>query len=376
MPDHPLHQLGSLGQSVWLDFLSRHMLESGELAHLLEADAVVGVTSNPAIFKKAIVDTHDYDATIREMAAAGNEPAAIYEALVVEDVRRAADLLRPCYDKTGARDGLVSLEVSPHLARDAAATVTEARRLWREVGRPNLMIKVPGTREGLPAIRQLISEGINVNVTLLFGLHRYRAVAEVFLTALEERLERGQEIGTIASVASFFVSRIDVFIDARLEKMVAEGGPRAELARQLRGQAALACAKIAREIFEEIFTGQQFQRLADKGARPQRLLWASTSTKNPNAADTMYVEPLIGPDTVTTLPLETLHAYRDHGRPALRLGEGRPEAHQTLRHLAEVGIDLDQVARELEEEGIVKFVAPFDEILQAIHRKLELQRVP
>lgn len=369
MKENPLWRLGALGQSVWLDFLSRHALVTGELRRLVEEDAVVGVTSNPAIFEKAIVDSPDYDAAIRELTAAGHSSEEIYEALVVDDIRHACDLLGPVYDPSDGRDGLVSLEVSPHLARDTDGTIDEARRLWRRVERPNLMIKVPGTRQGLPAIHQLLAEGINVNITLLFGLDRYRAVAETYLAALESRATRGEPVARIASVASFFLSRIDVLVDPRLEKLAREGGPHAGVARSLRGKTAIACAKVAYSMYEEIFAGQRFARLVQRGARSQRLLWASTSTKNPHDPDTMYVEPLIGPETINTLPLETLRAYRDHGDPAPRLTQGRPEAHQTLAQLAEAGVELDEVSDELEEQGIAKFVAPFDKILQGLREK-------
>jgi transaldolase/glucose-6-phosphate isomerase len=281
----------------------------------------------------------------------------------VSDVQHAADVFRPTYEETGGRDGLVSLEVSPQLAHDTEATIAEARRLWAAVERPNVMIKVPAMLEGLPAIQQLISEGINVNVTLLFGLPRYRQVTEAYIAGLEERLDQGRAIDHIASVASFFLSRIDVLIDPWLEEKMEGDGPQAGIAKGLHGQVAIASAKVAYEIYREIFEGERFQRLADRGARTQRLLWASTSTKNPAYSDVKYVEALIGPETVNTIPLKTLDAYRDHGRPAVRLEEGLPEARDVLQQLAAVDIDLDAATQELEDEGVAKFVMPYNQLL-------------
>lgn len=366
MSDNPVRRLHDFGQSPWLDFLSRGMLNSGELARLIEEDGIAGVTSNPAIFEKAIVASDDYDEAIAELAAAGKGAQEIYEILTVEDVQNAADLLRPMYDQTEGLDGYVSLEVNPHLALDTEGTLDEARRLHGKVDRPNLFIKVPATAEGLPAIEQLISEGINVNVTLLFGLPRYREVADAYITGLERRAAAGAPVRGVASVASFFLSRIDVLIDPLLEEMIAAGGPSAEKARRLRGEVAIACAKIAYEIYGELFGGARFAVLAERGARVQRLLWASTGTKNPDYPDTKYVEPLIGPDTVNTLPLETIEAYRDHGDPASRLEDGLAAAHETLALLGEVGIDLDAVTAQLVEEGIDKFNKPYDKLIATL----------
>lgn len=371
MTDNPLRRLHDFGQSPWLDFLSRGLIESGELARLIEEDGIAGVTSNPAIFEKAIVASNDYDDAIAELAAEGKNAQEIYEILTVEDVRSAADILRPMYDRTEGRDGYVSLEVNPHLARDTEGTLEEARRLWGKVDRPNLLIKVPATVEGLPAIEQLISEGINVNVTLLFGLPRYREVVEAYIAGLERRAASGSPVRGIASVASFFLSRIDVAIDPLLEEMIAAGGPKAEKARRLRGEVAIACAKVAYEIYRELFGGARFAALAERGARGQRLLWASTGTKNPDYPDTKYVEPLIGPDTVNTMPLETIEAYRDHGDPAPRLQEGLEQAHATLALLAEVGIDLDEVTAQLVEEGIEKFNRPYDKLLATLEEAVK-----
>ncbi|HLA85410.1 MAG TPA: transaldolase [Thermoguttaceae bacterium] len=368
MNANPLQKLASLGQSIWLDFIQRKMLISGELAQMIERDAVTGITSNPAIFEKAINGSNDYDEAIRELAAAGHDKLAIYERLAIDDVRGATDLFRGVYDRTHARDGYVSLEVSPHLANDADGTIEEARRLWKAVGRPNLMIKVPATTAGLTAIEQLICEGINVNVTLLFSLERYRRSAEAYLAGLRRRVSRGKPLDRIASVASFFLSRIDTAIDPMLEQFLSAGGAKADAAAALLGKTAVASGKAAYRIYCEVFAPKAFDELAAWDAKPQRLLWASTSTKNPAYSDVMYVEPLIAPETVNTLPLETLTAYRDHGQPAARLEEGLDEAEQLLKRLPELGINLDKVTARLETEGIQKFIDPFDKLLDSLEK--------
>lgn len=373
MKENPLLQLRTFGQHIWLDYIRRKMLVSGELKKLVDEDGLGGVTSNPAIFEKAIGESDDYDAAISALAKEGKSSGEIFEDLAVEDIRDTAVLLRRRYDTTEGSDGFVSLEVSPHLARDSAATVAEARRLWARVAQPNVLIKVPGTAEGLDAVRQLISEGINVNVTLLFGLPRYRAVAEAYLEGLGERKDRGLPLGQVTSVASFFLSRIDVLIDQLLEKKMAEGGEVADLASMLRGKVAIASAKTAYQLYKEIHGTRRFVELAAAGARPQRVLWASTSTKNPDYSDLKYVEALIGPDTINTLPLETLVAYRDHGKPAARLEEALEEAQRVLARLPETGIDLDAVTKELEDEGVEKFVQPFDKLMQTLKRKSDRQ---
>jgi transaldolase len=294
----------------------------------------------------------------------------IYETLTVDDVGQAADVFRPLYDKVDGTDGFVSLEVNPHLARDTDGTISEARHLWQALSRPNVLIKVPATKEGLPAIRQLTSEGINVNVTLLFGLPRYREVAEAYIAGLEARAAQGQPLNRVASVASFFLSRIDVLLDPKLEKMAAAGGPQAQAAKDLIGQVAIASAKEAYRIYQEIFGSPRFKKLAGSGARPQRLLWASTSTKNPAYPDLKYVEPLIGPDTINTLPPDTLKAYRAHGDPAARLTEGVDRAAGNLARLPKLGIDLDQATQQLEDEGVEKFNQPFDSLVATLETKL------
>jgi transaldolase/glucose-6-phosphate isomerase len=352
-----------------MDYIRRHMITSGELKELIEEDGLRGVTSNPSIFEKAIAGSHDYDETIRAMALEGKGVEEIYQSLTLEDIRRAADLFRPTYDRLEGRDGFVSLEVNPHLAHDTERTISEARLLWSRLNRPNVLIKVPATREGLPAIKQLISEGINVNITLLFGLPRYREVAEAYINGLEERMGRGEPIENIASLASFFLSRIDVLIDPMLEKRMKNEEAIADKAANLLGKVAVASARVAYQIYKEIFKGERFSKLTERGARPQRVLWASTSTKNPDYSDVKYVEDLIGPETVNTLTQETLHAYRDHGGPALRLEEGLEEAHQVLRQLAEVGIDIHQVTQQLEDEGVEKFNRPYDSLIETLRTK-------
>ena len=367
MKENPLLKLSAFGQSIWLDYIRRQMIDAGELKRLIDDDGLQGVTSNPAIFQKAIAGSTDYDEAIRTLVQAGKSVEAIYQVLTVEDVQRAADLFRPLYDRMAGQDGFVSLEVNPHLAQDTQGTLAEARRLWQALARPNVLIKVPATREGLPAIRQLISEGINVNVTLLFGLPRYREVAEAYIAGLEARAAQDQPLNRVASVASFFLSRIDVLLDPKLEKLAAAGGPQAQTARDLVGQVAIASAREAYRIYREIFGSARFQKLA--GARPQRLLWASTSTKNPAYPDVKYVEPLIGPDTVNTLPPETLEAYRDHGEPAARLTEGGDRAAGSLARLSELGLDLDQATQQLEDEGVEKFNQPFDSLMATLEAK-------
>ncbi|HJV65508.1 MAG TPA: transaldolase [Geomonas sp.] len=369
MKENPLHKLEGFGQSVWLDFLSRSMLVSGELVSLIQQDGVSGITSNPAIFQKAISGGGDYDKAIVELARQGLSAPEIYETLVVDDIRMTADLLRPVHERLDGRDGFVSLEVSPRLAHDSEATIAEARHLWERVDRPNLFIKVPGTREGLPAIRQLIREGINVNVTLLFGLARYRAVAEAYLDGLAERAARGLPLERVASVASFFLSRIDVLVDPRLDELAEGEGRLAQMAVSLRGEAAIACAKCAYRIYREVLSEERYKALVSRGARSQRVLWASTGTKDPSYSDIKYVEPLIGADTINTMPLETLSAYRKHGRPALRLDKGMQEAQQVLDRLHEMGIDLEAVAQQLEDEGVDKFCRPFDSLLESLEEK-------
>ncbi|HEX5004206.1 MAG TPA: transaldolase [Gemmatimonadales bacterium] len=358
---NPLVQLGALGQSPWYDFITRELLATGELRALISGDGLLGMTSNPTIFEKAIAGSTDYDDDIRHLAAEGHGAEEIFEGLAIADVRAACDTFQPVYERTHGVDGLVSLEVSPALAHDGEATEAAARRLWTAVARPNLMIKIPGTLEGLGAIERCIADGINVNVTLLFAVARHEAVMEAYLKGLERRLAAGQSIGGIASVASFFVSRVDTKVDP----LLATAG-RADL----RGTAAIANACLAYAAFERVFRGPRWDALAARGARVQRPLWASTSTKDPALPDVYYVEALVAPQTVNTLPPETFAAYRDHGNPAVRLGpDAAAAAESRLRELAGAGIDLDAATRELEAEGVQKFAASFQSLLGGIDAK-------
>lgn len=366
MPNNPLRQLQSLGQSVWLDYIRRDLIEGGELRRLVEEDGLRGITSNPAIFERAIAGSEIYTDAIREMALHGHGAMAIYESLSQGDVQLAADELRPIYESTEGTDGYASLEVNPHLANDTRATVEEARRLWAQLARRNVMIKVPATSAGLAAIRQLTLEGINVNVTLIFGVTRYREVAKSFLDGLEARAANGDPLRYVTSVASFFVSRIDSFVDPLLDMLGARAGDFALAAKQARGRVAIASARCAYAAYREMFADERFARLSGIGGRPQRLLWASTSTKDPTQPDTKYVEALAGAETVATLAPDTLAAYRDHGSPRARLDSGAEEAAQLMASLPRIGISIEDVAIQLEREAIAKFTAPFDNLLAAI----------
>ena len=350
---NPLLQLNEQGQSVWLDYIRRDFVTGGGLKKLVDEDGLAGQTSNLAIFEKAIGGGNEYAPAIRALRDSGLDAMGLYEALAIEDIRGAADLLRPVYERTQGRDGYVSLEVSPFLARDTAGTLTEARRLWTAVDRPNLMIKVPGTLEGMPAIETLLAEGINVNVTLLFAVSFYEAVAERFLRALETRAAAGKPVAGIASVASFFVSRIDAAVDPYLPP-------------PLHGKTAIANARLAYESYGHLFGGPRWKALAEKGAQPQRLLWASTSTKNPAFRDVLYVEELVGRDTVNTLPPATLDAFRDHGEVRESLAERGVAARSTLAAVAGEGVSLGGVTERLLNEGLDQFTAAFDKLLAAV----------
>jgi transaldolase len=366
MPINPLVSLGQLGQSPWYDFITRDLVTSGELARLIAEDGLRGMTTNPTIFEKAIAGSALYDGDIRRHAAEGRTPVEICESLAVEDVRAACDLFLPIHRASRGGDGLVSIEVSPLLARDAVGTIAEAERLWGRIGRPNAMIKIPGTVEALPAISRCLAAGINVNVTLLFSVTRYRAVVEAFLAGLERRAASGHPLAGISSVASFFVSRVDGKVDPLLR---AVPGARQEEARRLLGTAAIANACLAYAAFRDLFSGSRWARLASQGALVQRPLWASTSTKDPQYSDTHYVEPLIGADTVNTLPPATFAAYRDHGRPELRILQGAREAPTRLAALASFGVDLDQITLGLETEGVALFAASYQSLLRVIGEK-------
>lgn len=365
-----LLELARYGQSYWLDDLSRSMIENGELKRRVMEEGLTGVTDNPAIFNAALMSSDDYDEPIRQCA--GQHANHIYETLIVADVRDACDFLRPVYDRTEGRDGFVSLEVSPHLARDTQGSIVEARRLWKAVNRKNLLIKIPGTPEGVPAIETLLIEGININVTLLFSIKRYEAVAHAYVRALERRKAQKEPIDRLASVASFFLSRIDTLVDEKLQARARLGDP---VAKNLLGRCAVANAKLAYQHFRETAASTRWKELERAGAAPQRLLWASTSTKNPAYPDLMYVEPLIGPHTVTTLPGKTMEAFADHGKAAATLEQDIKEAWQVSVDLKKTGIDLTHAADQLLEEGIDKFKKAYAETLQAIANKAPLASV-
>ena len=364
---NPLLDLQSRGQSVWYDTISRGMITSGELQRLIAADGVRGVTSNPAIFEKAIAGSSHYKGALGHLAASGRSPLEIYETIAVEDIQWGADLLLPVFEETGGSDGFISLEVSPHLARDTQASIDEALRLAAAAGRPNLMIKIPGTPEGVPAVEHLVAEGLNINITLLFSRRNYVEVVEAYMSGLEKLLSRGGDPGAVASVASFFVSRIDTMVDGLLEKRL-EGAspPEAEELRSLLGKAAVANAKLAYRRFGELFAGERWRALAARGARPQRLLWASTSTKNPQYRDVMYVEELVGADTVNTMPEATLKAFRDHGEVRPSLEEDLDEAQRIMDGIEEMGISLKEVTDRLQVDAVRLFVEPFEKLLAAI----------
>lgn len=374
MKNNPLIQLGEFGQSIWLDYIRRDLITSGGLKRLIEEDGLKGMTTNPSIFEKAIADSHVYDENIETLALKGQDAGSIYGTLSQSDVQNTADEFRPLYDRTDGRDGYVSLEVSPHLAYDTTGTIAEAHRLWFVLNRPNIFIKVPATANGIPAIKQLISEGINVNVTLLFGSSRYKEAAEAYISGIEARVAEGKSVKHIASVASLFVSRIDALVDPLLEKRMTQGGRAGGLAKQARGQIAIASAKAAYQIYNELFSGDRFAKLTEHGARAQRLLWASTGTKNPDYSDVKYMEALIGPDTVNTAPMETLDAYRDHGKPKSRIEQDVKEAHRVLELLPELGISIDNVAQQLEDEGVEKFNEQFDKLMETLAQRSKAKR--
>ena len=368
---NPLIQLEQHGQSFWLDNISRELIASGRLRKLIDEDGLKGMTSNPAIFEKAIAGSTDYDGDIERLAAANRTALEIYEALAISDIREAADHLGGVYDATGGGDGYVSLEVSPELADDTTGTIEEARRLWKAVDRRNVMIKVPATEAGVPAVRQLIGEGLNVNVTLMFSRDVYEAVADAYISGLEDRRAAGEDISGIASVASFFISRIDTLVDALLAERAAQAGDPGErdAIRALIGRTAIANGKTTYQRYKALYATPRWSALAEQGARTQRLLWASTSTKNPDYRDVLYVEELIGENTINTLPDETLDAFRDHGRLADTLAADIDEAMSIMAGIERAGISMNRVADQLVEEGVKKFVDPFVKLIDAIERK-------
>ena len=374
MADNLLLQIEKeYGQSIWMDNLSRNIIQSGELKELIASRGVVGITSNPAIFEKAIAGNVIYDADIETGIRQGKSVQEIYESLVFEDIGNACDILRGVYIETGGLDGYVSIEVPPNLARDTEGTIREAVRYYQEIGRENVMIKIPGTPEGLPAVERVISEGINVNITLLFSVQSYVDTAWAYIRGLEARAARGEDISNIASVASFFISRIDSNVDAQLDQMIAATGDPEQKAqlKLLKGKLAIANAKIAYQEYKKIIQSQRWQALAAKGAKVQRLLWASTSTKNPEYSDVLYVDELIGPDTVNTMPPATIEACADHCHLASRIETGVGEAYQLVETLTQLGINLDDVMAELLEDGIVKFIQPFDSLIKSLEGKVK-----
>jgi transaldolase len=375
--NNPIFQIEqNYGQSIWMDNLSRTLIESGELKQMIEERGIVGITSNPTIFEKAIVGNASYDADIEEGIRAGKSVQEIYESLVFDDIRNACDILRPIYESSNGLDGYVSIEVPPIIAHDTEKTIEEARRYYQQIGRENVMIKIPGTTKGLPAVEQVISEGINVNVTLLFSVNSYVETAWAYIRGLEKRAEKGEDISKIASVASFFVSRIDNNIDARIDEKLKEGVDDLNMearVRAVKGKVAIANAKIAYQKYKEIIQDERWKALSAKGAKVQRLLWASTGTKNPEYSDVLYVDELVGPDTVNTLPPSTIEACADHCSPDSRIETAVDEAYQLMESLKDPDIDinLDNVMAELLDDGIAKFVQPFESLLASLEEKVQ-----
>jgi transaldolase len=368
---NPLLELKALGQSVWLDDIDRGQQRSGLFQRLIDQDGITGATGNPTIFEHSISNDTSYDEQMQQLIAEGKSAQEIYEALAMTDVKTVADMLRPTYHQTGGQDGFVSIEVSPYLAHDTEATLTEVRRLWRSIERPNLMVKIPSTQEGIPAIRQALSEGININITLIFSIENYHQVVEAYLSALEERQARHMDISHIASVASFFVSRVDVLVDKLLEGKIKATSSYAEQQqlRGLQGKIAIANARMVYQEFKQLFSGPRFGALQKKDAHVQRPLWASTSTKNPAYRDILYAEELIGPGTVDTMTLKTIESFRDHGKVRLSVEDDIPLAGAELATLESVGISYDQVTQQLQDEGVQRFADSFDKLFACIEDK-------
>lgn len=365
----PIERLHLLEQSVWYDNIERRLLKNGYLEKMVAADLIRGVTSNPSIFNNAISKSGDYDDELIPLAKAGKDQWEIYEALVISDIQEACDLFQPLYETSHGGDGFVSLEVSPYLARDTEKTIEDVKRLWGKVNRPNLMVKIPGTVEGLAAITQAISAGININVTLIFSVQRYKQVMDAYLNGLETRVRLGEQIDKIASVASFFVSRIDTNVDNRVEKLLKLGVISPTQAKSVQGRIAVANAKLAYELHKEVFSGERYRRLEDHDSQIQRPLWASTSTKNPEYQDTKYVEELIGPNTVNTIPPQTLEAFQDHGRVALTLEADLVSSREAMQTLEEIGIQINEVTDELEDQGVQSFSDAFTDLLKTIESR-------
>ncbi len=368
---NPLLELQKFGQSVWLDYIRRDLITSGELKRLIDNDGLRGMTSNPSIFEKAIVGSNDYAGFLDQLVAQGLSAGDIYERIAVRDIHDAADILLPVYKSTNKRDGYVSLEVSPTLARDTLGSIEEARRLWKTVARPNVMIKIPGTPEGVPAVRQLISEGININITLLFAQEAYFKVADAYIDGLEAAQKAGKDISGIASVASFFVSRIDTLADSMIDtELKNPGSPeREQLLRSLHGKVAIANAKQAYRFYQQMIAGPRWKALAAQGAQTQRLLWASTSTKNPKYRDVLYIEELVGPDTVNTIPPATMDAFRDHGTVRRTLDADLAAADATMTNLEKAGISMQKVTDQLLDEAIKLFADAFAKLIAAVEQK-------
>lgn len=372
---NPLKELLTFGQSFWLDYIRRNLFTTGELARLVNEDGLRGMTSNPAIFEKAIAGSTDYAQELQELSRRTDLDAkGVYELLAIHDIQKAADVLRPVYDSSKRRDGYVSLEVSPGLAHKTRETVEEARRLWKAVGRENLMIKIPGTVEGIPAFQQAISEGINVNVTLLFAQDVYEQVAAAYIAGLEDFAKGGGDVSRMASVASFFVSRIDTLIDGNIAEVLKDAKlapERQALLRSVQGKVAIANAKLAYQSYKKIFSGSRWEALASRGGQTQRVLWASTSTKNPAFRDVLYVEELIGPDTVDTIPPATMDAFRDHGRVRASLEEDVEGARRTMDDLARTGISMKMVTDQLTDDGVRLFEEAFDKLLATVEKTVK-----
>jgi len=369
MNSNRIRELQRLGQSIWLDYIRRDFIVSGELGKFIGVYGLRGMTSNPAIFEKAILSGEIYSEPIRAMLREGKDSKFIYEALSQSDVQAAADVFNPVYNKTNGNDGYVSLEVNPHLAFDTEGTIEEAQRLWAAVNRPNILIKIPATTEGLPAIRQLISEGININVTLIFGIERYLQVADEYIAGIMERIDHDEPVNNVVSVASFFLSRIDTMVDPMLEKIIDNRGELGSLAQNAYGQVAIASAKTAYQNYKRIFENDVFSELTKNGVRVQRLLWASTGAKNPKFSELKYIEPLIGRNTVSTLPLETFNAYSEHGKPKRAIEDGTADAAEILKSLPILGVDIEEIIHQLELEGIKKFTEPYDNLLSTIDKQ-------
>jgi transaldolase len=371
-PESRLAELHRLGQSPWFDYINRALIQRGGLKRMVDRDGLGGVTTNPAIFEKAIGGGKEYDEAILAMARQGLAAADILDALVIDDVRAACDVLAPVYLASGGEDGFVSIEVSPHLARDTQATAAEAHRLFTAVDRPNVLVKIPGTREGVPAIFRCLKDGLNINITLLFSVSQYEAVADAYLEALEERLRSDETIRAVSSVASFFVSRVDTLVDKLLDERAAAADEAERRRHQsLKGRAAVANAKVAYERFRSYLNGREWQLIAASGAKVQRVLWASTGVKDPAYPDTMYVDELIGENTVTTLPEETWKAFKDHGAVVRTVDRHIDDAHRLLRELSHLGIDMERVGVQLQDQGVELFVEAFDRLVGIVEEKRE-----